>query len=83
MVTVFTQVGGILAKYRAGKLPKAFKIIPTLRNWEEVLFVTDPDSWTAVSARGRQPPKANRAEQAAAGAGPRKAAPRSAWRPGR
>ena len=31
------SVGDILSKYRSGKLPKAFKIIPSLQNWEEVL----------------------------------------------
>ena len=25
-----------MAKYRSGKLPKAFKVIPSLSNWEEV-----------------------------------------------
>ncbi len=30
------SVGRVLASYRSGKLPKAFKIIPTLKNWEEV-----------------------------------------------
>jgi len=29
-------VGQILSKYRSGKLPKAFKVIPSLTNWEEV-----------------------------------------------
>jgi hypothetical protein len=28
------------------QVPKAFKIIPSLTNWEEVLFLTEPDSWT-------------------------------------
>lgn len=27
-------------------LPQAFKIIPNLKNWEEVLYLTDPDSWS-------------------------------------
>ena len=30
------SVGRVLASYRSGKLPKAFKIISTLKNWEEV-----------------------------------------------
>ena len=30
------SVGRVLASYRSGKMPKAFKIIPTLKNWEEV-----------------------------------------------
>ena len=29
------SVGRVLSTYRSGKLPKAFKIIPTLKNWEE------------------------------------------------
>lgn len=29
-----------------GKIPKAFKIIPNLKNWEDVLHMTDPDSWS-------------------------------------
>jgi hypothetical protein len=33
------SVGDILSKYRSGKLPKAFKIIPSLQNWEEVIMV--------------------------------------------
>lgn len=33
-------------RYTAGKLPKAFKVIPHLKNWEEVLFMTSPQSWS-------------------------------------
>ena len=29
-----------------GKIPKAFKIIPALSNWEEVLYLTNPDKWS-------------------------------------
>jgi len=36
----------MLAKYRSGALPKAFKIIPTLSNWEEILYLTNPDEWS-------------------------------------
>lgn len=36
----------LLSRYKSGKLPKTFKIIPTLRDWEEVLYITDPASWT-------------------------------------
>lgn len=49
IIHVFRSIGKILSRYRAGKLPKAFKIIPTLRNWEEVLYITDPHSWTAAA----------------------------------
>ena len=36
VIQVYKGVGKILAKYRSGKLPKAFKILPALRSWEEV-----------------------------------------------
>mmetsp|Transcript_28899 Transcript_28899/g.33578 ORF Transcript_28899/g.33578 Transcript_28899/m.33578 type:complete len:461 (+) Transcript_28899:72-1454(+) len=44
---VYTDIGKILSRYTAGKLPKAFKVIPSLANWEEVLYLTRPDQWTA------------------------------------
>ena len=47
VVEVFRGVGVILSKYRSGKLPTAFKVIPSLSNWEEVLYLTSPDTWTA------------------------------------
>ncbi|KCV72205.1 hypothetical protein H696_01604 [Fonticula alba] len=46
VVEVYSSVGNILSRYRSGKVPKAFKIIPTLTNWEEVLYLTRPDDWT-------------------------------------
>ena len=49
VIKVFTTVGEILSKYRSGKLPKAFKIIPSLRNWEDILYGTNPDGWTAAA----------------------------------
>ncbi|EGF79190.1 hypothetical protein BATDEDRAFT_16966 [Batrachochytrium dendrobatidis JAM81] len=46
VVEVYTKVGILLSRYRSGPLPKPFKIIPTLRDWEEVLYITKPDQWT-------------------------------------
>lgn len=46
VIIVYKKIGQFLAKYRSGKLPKPFKIIPTLRNWEEVLYYTNPADWT-------------------------------------
>lgn len=43
----FCRVGKYLSHYTSGKIPKAFKIIPTLRNWEEVLYLTQPEHWSA------------------------------------
>jgi essential nuclear protein 1 len=34
--SMYEQVGEILARYRSGKIPKAFKILPNLANWEQV-----------------------------------------------
>ena len=39
----------VLSKYRSGKLPKAFKIIPALSNWEHILYITEPETWTAAA----------------------------------
>lgn len=46
VVQVYTDIGKILSRYTSGKLPKAFKVIPSLSNWEEVLYLTRPDQWT-------------------------------------
>ncbi|XP_065911672.1 bystin-like [Dysidea avara] len=49
VIAVYKDVAVILSKYRSGKLPKAFKVIPHLQNWEEVLELCEPDKWTAAS----------------------------------
>lgn len=36
MIEVYAEIGKYLSKFKSGKLPKAFKIIPRLSNWEEV-----------------------------------------------
>ena len=46
VVEVYSDIGVILGRYTSGKLPKAFKVIPSLSNWEEVLYLTRPDLWT-------------------------------------
>ena len=30
-------------------LLQAFKVIPSLKNWEEILFLTEPDGWSAAA----------------------------------
>lgn len=47
VIAVYVKVGELLSRYRSGKLPRAFKIVPTLRNWEDVLYVTQPESWSS------------------------------------
>lgn len=47
VVEVYTMVGKLLTTYKSGKLPKALKMLPHLKNWEDVLWVTRPDTWSA------------------------------------
>jgi essential nuclear protein 1 len=51
LIEVYKSIGKLLSRYRSGKVPKAFKIIPALRNWEEVLYFTHPESWSAQAMR--------------------------------
>lgn len=39
-------MGILLSRYKSGKLPKAFKIIPSTQNWEAILMLTSPEHWT-------------------------------------
>ncbi|KUJ14167.1 rRNA processing protein-like protein Bystin [Mollisia scopiformis] len=47
VVEVYTKVGMLLSRYKSGKLPKPFKILPTVPRWEDILEITRPDKWTA------------------------------------
>lgn len=47
VVEVYQKVGLILSRFKSGQIPKAFKVIPTLKNWEEILALTSPEKWTA------------------------------------
>lgn len=46
---VYGLVGNILSRYRSGKVPKAFKVIPKFQNWEELLYLTRPDEWSPAA----------------------------------
>ncbi|KAL2833674.1 Bystin-domain-containing protein [Aspergillus cavernicola] len=46
-VEVYEKVGMILSRYKSGPLPKPFKILPTIPNWQTLLSITRPESWTA------------------------------------
>lgn len=41
------RVGTILSRYKSGPLPKPFKVLPSVPNWETLLDITRPESWTA------------------------------------
>ncbi|GAB0495145.1 hypothetical protein MMPV_006443 [Pyropia vietnamensis] len=47
--TVYRAVGEVLAHYKSGKVPKAFKIIPSLKDWERVVLLTRPDTWSPAA----------------------------------
>lgn len=49
VVEVYGEIGKWLKHYKSGKLPKAFKVIPSLGNWEEVLALTKPLEWTPAA----------------------------------
>lgn len=46
---MYEGVRDVLAKYRSGKLPKAFKVVPRMSNWEQILYITDPPKWSAAA----------------------------------
>jgi len=35
-----------MSRYKSGKLPKPFKILPTLPAWETLVAITQPENWT-------------------------------------
>ncbi len=49
VVEMYEGVGKVLERYRSGKVPKAFKVIPQFRNWEELALLTRPDKWSAAA----------------------------------
>lgn len=40
------RIGFLLSRYKSGKLPKPFKILPSVPHWEEIIQLTRPDKWT-------------------------------------
>ncbi|XP_034692374.1 bystin-like [Vitis riparia] len=46
IIDLYKGVGKLLSRYTAGKLPKAFKHIPSVQHWEEVLYLTEPENWS-------------------------------------
>lgn len=43
---VYTAIGTLLKRYTSGKVPKAFKILPNVENWEALLLLTKPEQWS-------------------------------------
>ncbi|CAK8985595.1 unnamed protein product [Durusdinium trenchii] len=49
VVQVYSDIGKFLRFYKSGPIPKAFKVIPNLTNWEEVLALTSPLTWSPAA----------------------------------
>lgn len=49
VVQVYTGVGSMLQHYKSGKIPKALKMLPHLKQWEKILWLTRPDLWTPAA----------------------------------
>ena len=46
VIATYKKLGVVMKTFRSGKLPKAFKVIPLVSNWEELLFLTSPHNWS-------------------------------------
>lgn len=46
VVQVYSEIGKWMKHYKSGKMPKAFKVVPKLNNWEEILSLTNPLEWS-------------------------------------
>lgn len=46
IIATYKKLGVVMKTYKSGKLPKAFKVIPLVANWEELLFLTEPHKWS-------------------------------------
>ena len=46
IVTAYKMVGEILKNYTSGQLPKAFNILTSTENWEELINLTEPYNWS-------------------------------------
>ncbi|CAD5218191.1 unnamed protein product [Bursaphelenchus okinawaensis] len=49
VVNMYKEIGQYMHYYRSGKIPKAFKSIPALKNWEQILEITQPEKYTAAA----------------------------------
>ena len=46
VVEAYSRIGGFMSRYKSGKLPKPFKVLPTLPQWDILLSITKPQTWT-------------------------------------
>ena len=43
---VYIKIGEMLSRYRNGKIPESFSVLPRVEQWEDLLRLTRPDKWT-------------------------------------
>ncbi|XP_066344974.1 bystin-like isoform X2 [Miscanthus floridulus] len=46
IIELYKEVGKFLSRYTSGKIPKAFKRIPSLECWADVVQLTEPENWS-------------------------------------
>lgn len=46
VIKAYLTVGSVLKTWTHGKLPKLFKVIPSLNSWQDVLYITNPHEWS-------------------------------------
>eukprot|EP00922_Rhytidocystis_sp_ex-Travisia-forbesii_P064177 GHVS01095402.1.p1 GENE.GHVS01095402.1~~GHVS01095402.1.p1 ORF type:complete len:479 (+),score=169.98 GHVS01095402.1:249-1685(+) len=46
---LYVHLGEFLKRYRSGRVPKALKMLPRLRQWEQLLYKTNPTEWSATA----------------------------------
>ncbi|ODV62805.1 snoRNA-binding rRNA-processing protein ENP1 [Ascoidea rubescens DSM 1968] len=46
VIAAYSKLGQLLSTWKHGKLPKIFKRLPIEVNWEDLLYITQPESWT-------------------------------------
>ncbi|KAL8139192.1 hypothetical protein V2J09_005193 [Rumex salicifolius] len=46
IIELYKGVGKALSVYTSGKVPKAFKHIPSMQHWEDILYLTEPEKWS-------------------------------------
>ncbi|KAL5674712.1 hypothetical protein ACJX0J_010843, partial [Zea mays] len=46
IIELYKEVGKFLSRYTSGKIPKAFKRIPSMECWADVVQLTEPENWS-------------------------------------
>lgn len=46
IIAAYKKLAVVMKTYRSGKLPRAFKVIPMVANWEDLIALTGPEKWS-------------------------------------